>query len=146
LFQPPKEPLWLGISRSNDDRNNWESNNLPLNYTNWDNGEPDDRGGINEDCGMMFTDLGKWHDFDCLKAPWTKKNLCEKTIACELQYTKSDGSLACGFFINGNFNWHQAAEECEEHGAKLPVINSDSDNQNILRVKVSSIIKIDSTN
>ncbi len=42
---------------------------------------PDDRGGNKEDCGLMFTDTGKWHDFDCLKTTRATKTLCEMTIA-----------------------------------------------------------------
>lgn len=80
MFQPPKEAIWIGVSRSKGDRNNWESNSIPLTYTNWDDGEPDDRFGINEDCGMMITDSGKWHDFDCSKSLFSTKTLCEKTI------------------------------------------------------------------
>jgi len=76
----PKDPLWLGISRTERDRNIWEANNVSLTYTNWDKGEPDDRNGNNEDCGMMYTDLGKWHDFICTRELRSGKTLCEKKI------------------------------------------------------------------
>ena len=55
---------------------------------------------------------------------------------CDAQYTKSDGSLTCGFYLNGEFTWHQAIEACQNHGAKLPTIMNDADIQNIIRMKV----------
>jgi hypothetical protein len=58
-------------------------------------------------------------------------------INCELKYIKSDGSFTCGFFISGRLDWHQAVKECQEYDAKLPSINSESDNKNILSVKVT---------
>ena len=54
---------------------------------------------------------------------------------CDAQYTKSDGSLTCGFFLNGEFTWHQAIEACQNHGAKLPTIMNDADIENIKRMK-----------
>ena len=53
---------------------------MTLTYTNWDDGEPDDRGGNKEDCAFMFTKSGKWHDFDCLMPTPATKTLCEMTI------------------------------------------------------------------
>jgi len=44
--------------------------------------------------------------------------------------------LVCGFYIRGHLNWHQAEQECQEYGAELPIIKSESDNKNILSVKV----------
>ena len=57
-------------------------------------------------------------------------------INCNIEYTKSDGSYTCGFFLKGPMSWVQANEECENHGATLPIIKSDPDNQKILSVKV----------
>ena len=81
-FQVSKDAVWLGITRSESNRTIWESNNVTLNYTNWDSaiGEPDDRGGILEDCAMMFVESGKWHDFVCTERLRSGKTLCEKKI------------------------------------------------------------------
>ena len=57
-------------------------------------------------------------------------------IDCSIEYTKSDGSYTCGFFLKGPMSWIQANKECENHGATLPIIKSDPDNQKILSVKV----------
>ncbi len=57
-------------------------------------------------------------------------------IDCDIQYTKSDGSYSCGFFLKGSMSWNKADDECKKHGAKLPIIKSDRENQNILSVKV----------
>jgi hypothetical protein len=72
--------LWLGITRSKKNHEKWESYNGPLIYTNWDEKEPDNRDNAGEDCGVMLTDSGKWHDFVCWKDIKATKVLCEKTI------------------------------------------------------------------
>jgi len=82
-FQESKDALWLGISRTVRDRNIWESNNVPLNYTNWDikaNEPNDNRSKTSEDCAMMFVDSGEWHSFVCSEKLRSGKTLCEKKI------------------------------------------------------------------
>ena len=57
-------------------------------------------------------------------------------VNCDMQYTKSDGSLTCGFYVNGPLNWYEAVHECQLYGGLLPTIMNDDDNQHILKLKV----------
>ena len=79
--QVPNDAVWLGITRSESNRTNWESNNITLNFTNWNTakGEPDDRGGL-QDCAMIVVESGKWHDFNCELRLLSGRTLCEKKI------------------------------------------------------------------
>ena len=55
----------------------WNSNNNPVNYTNWNGGEPN--GGTNENCGNYFANLPTWNDEKCdTRVP--VQQLCELTL------------------------------------------------------------------
>ena len=60
--------VWIGFSdRGGQNEGNWrwvdeDGNRL---WTNWDDGEPNDRNG-GEDCAALKPDY-KWHDIDCQK-------------------------------------------------------------------------------
>jgi hypothetical protein len=51
-------------------------------------------------------------------------------------FKKLDGSIVCGFLIEGIYNWTEAAEQCKAKGARLPEIKGLEDNEYFLELKV----------
>jgi len=51
-------------------------------------------------------------------------------------YQKSDGSCACGFYLETDLTWREAADRCYAQGARLPEIYSAADNEVILNLRV----------
>ena len=51
-------------------------------------------------------------------------------------YKKSDGSCACGFYLEQGLTWREAADRCYAQGARLPEIYSAADNKAILKLRV----------
>jgi len=51
-------------------------------------------------------------------------------------YKKSDGTCACGFFLERGLPWQQAVDKCRSFGARLPEIYSAVDNAKIFSLKV----------
>ena len=47
------------------------------------------------------------------------------------KYTKDDGSLVCGFSVLSALGWEEANEYCIGMGGRLPVINSERENDKI---------------
>ena len=60
--------VWLGLQRKADSKFYWiDDTPVEGNYQNWNLGEPNDNGGI-EDCGHMYgkgSSAGKWNDSPC---------------------------------------------------------------------------------
>ncbi len=51
-------------------------------------------------------------------------------------YKKSDGTCACGFYLEKGLTWTQAKDRCFAQGARLPEIYNADDNDAILKLKV----------
>jgi len=51
-------------------------------------------------------------------------------------YTKANGDPACGILLNKYMDWPTAVGECKARGARLPVINSLKENQDIVQLLV----------
>ncbi len=51
-------------------------------------------------------------------------------------YQKSDGSCACGFYLETDLSWREAADRCYAQGARLPEIYSAAENDAILNLRV----------
>ncbi|XP_062593084.1 hepatic lectin-like [Saccostrea cucullata] len=75
-----KEPsgrAWLGgTDKTQENTWIWNHSGLPLRFTNWNKGEPNDDKG-NEDCMEIFSLNGKWNDMKCL---YSSMFVCEKDI------------------------------------------------------------------
>ncbi len=52
-------------------------------------------------------------------------------------YSKSNGSFACGIYLNTNLTFHLADLKCSQLGAQLPEIRNLTENQDILDRRVS---------
>ena len=62
------------------------------------------------------------------------------TAACATKiYTKADGRQACGFFLGRGWSWTDANARCYQLGARLPVITTAQENQDILDVQVPKL-------
>ncbi len=57
-------------------------------------------------------------------------------------FQKSDGSCACGFYLEKGLSWRAAADRCYAQGARLPEIYSAADNDAILKIRVMQIVKV----
>ena len=51
-------------------------------------------------------------------------------------FIKSDGRTFCGFFLAFGLTWYEADRRCKAQGARLPEIQSLSENNQILKLKV----------
>ena len=59
-----KEAIWLGLSDTTVEGTFRWANGSRLAYSNWKEGEPNDKGSAGEDCVQMVGD-GKWNDKNC---------------------------------------------------------------------------------
>ena len=59
------------------------------------------------------------------------------TTQCTENFPKSDGSEVCFLFLNDRYDWTEANTACAAMGARLPVVESDLDNQLIYQLKVT---------
>ena len=55
-------------------------------------------------------------------------------------YVKSDGSCACGFFLELNLTWIEAHDRCTALGAHLPEVKSPQENEDIFKLKVILVL------
>jgi hypothetical protein len=53
-------------------------------------------------------------------------------------YKKTNGMCACGFYLENQLSWREAADKCHDLGARLPEIYSYEENIDIMNLKVSS--------
>ena len=76
----PYRGMWIGMEWKGNQRG-WEwDDKSPLKYTNWDNGEPNDYGGVAEDCVELHERKGEtenrnisknnFHEFNRPKKCW----------------------------------------------------------------------------
>ena len=52
-------------------------------------------------------------------------------------YYKSDGSCACGFFLESGLTWFESVDQCTALGARLPEIHTPKENADIFKLKVT---------
>ena len=51
-------------------------------------------------------------------------------------YVKSNGSCACGTYLELGLTWRQAADQCYALGGRLPEIHSEGENVDIINFVV----------
>lgn len=77
-----KHAIWTGLNE-HDKEDDWKwSDSSPYEYSLWDRGQPDDNGGIDEDC-MMINHGGRieWHDMPCdRKLSYICKRIVDKPV------------------------------------------------------------------
>ena len=62
----PSQAMWMWLGMSDIKQEGtfvWNSSNAPLNYTNWNDGEPN--GGTEENCGSFWGTGPHWNDHNC---------------------------------------------------------------------------------
>ncbi|XP_072020990.1 uncharacterized protein [Amphiura filiformis] len=70
--------VWIGFNDLKDEGNFTWLDGSPVDYTNWNFGEPNDLfdpGG--EDCTNLYFESGEWNDFPCI---WDNGYVCKKKI------------------------------------------------------------------
>jgi Lectin C-type domain len=75
---------WSWLEEGSFTAGNFTGDLVRNDYANWDTGEPDQRGGDNEDCVTLYTGNGKWHD-----------RLCDVHVypfVLEFDFTRNDGN------------------------------------------------------
>jgi len=105
-----KEGVWKWIT------------NEPMNYTNWNAGEPNDTN--NEDFASIIKTNGKWNDLD---ASAKRGFICEipKTMTYPKAQTVWQGHT---YHLYDNVNtWEEAKEICESIGGHLATITSQEE-------------------
>jgi hypothetical protein len=57
--------MWIGASDLKVNQWLWNEDFSPMNYTNWNKGQPD--GGSRENCVNFYGEIhnGRWNDFTC---------------------------------------------------------------------------------
>ena len=56
--------------------------------------------------------------------------------ACTTEvYKKSDGTCACGLFLEGNLSWFDGDDRCSALKARLPEIHTEEENADLTRVR-----------
>nr|XP_011422437.3 macrophage mannose receptor 1 isoform X2 [Crassostrea gigas] len=133
--------IWIGLNDKAVERGHRWTDSSPTDYTNWNRGEPNDAGGI-EDCVSMISN-GKWNDINCF---FSKPFICKVQRGVPLSTTPviptASSSNACGtgwvlynqfcyYLGNGSslMTWFDARSTCNQMGAELASVHSrDEDN------------------
>ncbi|XP_055995966.1 macrophage mannose receptor 1-like isoform X2 [Ostrea edulis] len=130
--------LWIGINdRAGEGRFSW-TDNSPVAYLHWGNGEPNDY-RHREDCAAIFTTTSNWNDYPC-----SNRNgfICKKqsnarttttpvppvvtkagyVMGCQTPYKPFQGN--CYKMWQIRQNWAAAKSFCHRQGTILATINS----------------------
>ncbi|CAK8681517.1 unnamed protein product [Clavelina lepadiformis] len=143
--------FWIGITAQDESAGYEWTDGSPVDYTNWDYGEPNDHNG-NEKCGEAgLTWYSYWNDLNCdelrnwaCKIPKNKDPLPPPTLPppggeenspdCGfdenwIKYTTDYGTEKCYAFIDAyTFGWAYAEKNCTEKGGHLVAIHSQDEN------------------
>ncbi|CAL4169922.1 unnamed protein product [Meganyctiphanes norvegica] len=128
--------IWTGLQADYDGMH-W-SDNTPLHYFNYNDGEPNSQG--TEPCTELYMDSGKWNDQDCDKRT---AFVCEKKGENYVEpVAPPPPEINCpkgwNFFndycyyqdIDDTKNWEDAHSVCkEQYGGELTSITSQEENQ-----------------
>ena len=60
--------VWIGFTDNGTEGAFGWSDGTPAKYTNWNPGEPNNSGGVEDCAGVNFGDWGYWNDYDCASA------------------------------------------------------------------------------
>ena len=75
--------MWIGANDiGNEGSFVWAEPPAPVNYTNWDAGQPDNAYGV-ENCVHMWLGDGKWNDLPCEHREAPQSTLCEVLVPCK---------------------------------------------------------------
>lgn len=84
LMVDVRSRMWIGLSRASSRDDFIWKDNTPLDYSNWNEGEPNNHLDTEENCVQLLEqprELGKWNDAPCrLKFPYICKKLRDPTI------------------------------------------------------------------
>ena len=143
MFYRGLSDAWLGLNRlSSDDAHEW-SDNTAVDFTNWNDGEPNNAMGA-ESCDSINPDTGKWNDEQCAdkhsyicKKPRDGSMTTEKTTPfpsghCPQDWLEFEGRCYKFYGLDADtaLNWTDARDACMNnsitrmHNAELASIHS----------------------
>ncbi|XP_044179085.1 uncharacterized protein LOC114946811 isoform X1 [Acropora millepora] len=128
---------WIGLTDSSvEGRYRWESDNSPVNYTNWARGEPNDYGGV-EDCISVYGggSTGLWNDDYCDSEHYY---ICEKVNGrniCPINW-RNFGDFCYKFNVHGALHktWIESEKVCKtfSNSSELISIGSEAEQRFLL--------------
>ena len=77
LISGENDDFWIGINdRALEGNFKWSDGSF-VNFTDWAAGEPNNRGGVGQDCGLLWrAQKFKWDDYFCNQL---KRYICERS-------------------------------------------------------------------
>ncbi|KAK3582968.1 hypothetical protein CHS0354_027084 [Potamilus streckersoni] len=138
---------WIGFNDFDQEHGHRWSDGSPVDYTNWNRGEPNDATG-DDDCVEYNTNVRNWNDNNCYIA---KGFMCKIQKGKQIRTTTAPpvsptphvmcGSGSDWTYFNGScywfspkygigskLSWYQARTHCMQDGADLVVIHSEREN------------------
>ncbi|XP_069770759.1 macrophage mannose receptor 1 [Narcine bancroftii] len=130
-------PIWIGLHRPGPNLGFIWSDGSPVDFENWNAGEPNNHHGI-ENCGEVRKSNLRWNDLYCENLHnWICKIKKGKTVKPELK-TEILGTLTTedGWIINGEsqyyisrdeMSWDEARQFCKKGFGDLAIISTSSE-------------------
>ncbi|KAI4901246.1 hypothetical protein NFI96_009283 [Prochilodus magdalenae] len=121
LKDPPIHSVWIGLNRGNDGKWRWSLADGKVYtdedvYRNWQNGEPDNKGGV-EFCAGIYRPV--WYDDACWRP---------RPFMCYEEKKTNTGRF---IFINEEKSWYEAQSYCREHHTDLVRVRNLTENQQV---------------
>ncbi|XP_071507011.1 macrophage mannose receptor 1-like [Diadema antillarum] len=154
LLPMPDDGYWVGLhDRSVESGFEW-SDQTAVDYTNWNNGEPNNDGNTGEDCTEVFGSHRGWNDLQCTKM---RNWICKLAKGVKPRSTLPPSTVTpwpqcptapdwvlfqdnCYFFsgglsgTTGRMDWSSANDYCMERGGYLVSIHSTPENNFLVQM------------
>ncbi len=141
LFNDGKNPIWLGITDVAEEGVWKNSGGSNVTFTNWLPGQPNNENGLNggQNYAAIVTADGQWDDFFNTNSSFFDGNgFMPATTQTIIEFDLTEGSVNSfndSSYILGTqgLTWLEAQAEAEALGGKLVEINSQAENEFIVR-------------
>ncbi|XP_064408108.1 C-type mannose receptor 2-like [Latimeria chalumnae] len=117
--------VWIGLQRNND-RNTWLwSSGDPVNFTNWNPGQPNNAHG-SQHCAAILSNSSRWHDTSCTE---------NRSFVCfseDASYKETE--IRQYHFIQEKKTWFEALEICRKNYTDLVSVHSQKELEEIKNI------------